>query len=89
MTHLLIRAPEVTKRLGHKCLASTYNDVRNGLVTKQLPIGVRAVGWPLGEIEALAEARSVGVSTDGIRAMVDSLHAKRSERRAELEAGAL
>ena len=89
MANTLIRVPEVTKRLGHKCVASTYNDVRRGLITKQLPIGVRAVGWPLGEIEALAEARSVGVSADGIRAMVDSLHAKRAERKAELERGAL
>ena len=38
---------------GYRSTASIYNNIRDGLWTKAVPIGIRSVGWPSHEIEAI------------------------------------
>jgi hypothetical protein len=48
-----------------------------GLWTKQVKLGPRAVGWPAHEVAALNAARIAGKTDDEIRALVVKLHAAR------------
>ena len=57
--------------------STVYLRVSQGLFTRPVSIGVRAVGWPAGEIAALNAARIAGKSDDEIRALVARLHAAR------------
>jgi len=69
---------------GYRSTASIYNNIRNGLWTKAVPIGVRSVGWPSDEVEAINNYRIAGASEDQIRALVNRLHAKRDELLSEV-----
>ena len=64
---------------GYRSSASIYNNIRDGLWTKAVPIGLRSVGWPSYEVEAINKYRIAGASDDQIRELVTRLHAKRSE----------
>lgn len=64
---------------GYRSTASIYNLIRDGLWTKPVPIGIRSVGWPSYEIEAINTARISGKSDDQIREMVKVLHKNRTE----------
>jgi prophage regulatory protein len=64
---------------GYRSTASIYNNIRNGLWTKAVQIGIRSVGWPSDEVEAINNYRIAGASDDQIRALVNRLHAKRGE----------
>ena len=64
---------------GYKSTASIYNNIREGLWTKAVPIGPRSVGWPSNEVEAINAYRIAGATDDQIRELVQRLHAKRSE----------
>jgi prophage regulatory protein len=57
--------------------SSLYNDVKAGVLTKPVPIGANAIGWPAGEIRTLNQARIAGKSADQIRALVRELHEAR------------
>jgi len=80
----ILRMPAVKAETGHRSHASIYTAVRAGLFTKPVPIGARAVGWPDGEVQAVCAARIAGKSEEEIRALVNHLHAKRTERFAVL-----
>ncbi len=56
---------------------SHYRDIQNGLFTKPVSLGERAVGWPLNEVNILTAAQVAGLSEDEIRGLVAELHAKR------------
>ena len=64
---------------GYRSTASIYNNIREGLWTKAVRIGLRSVGWPSEEVEAINNYRIAGASDDQIRELVKRLHAKRSE----------
>jgi prophage regulatory protein len=64
---------------GYRSTASIYNNIRDGLWTKPVPIGLRSVGWPSNEVEAINNYRIAGASDDQIRELVKRLHAMRSE----------
>jgi prophage regulatory protein len=64
---------------GYRSTASIYNNIREGLWTKSVPIGIRSVGWPSDEVEAINKYRIAGASDDQIRELVKRLHDKRSE----------
>jgi prophage regulatory protein len=64
---------------GYRSDASIYNNIRDGLWTKAVPIGLRSVGWPADEVEAINNYRIAGATDDQIRELVKRLHAKRSE----------
>ena len=48
--------------------------------TKPVAIGLRSVGWPDYEVEAVTAARVAGQPDEAIRALVNKLHAQRAER---------
>ena len=48
-----------------------------GLWTKPVSLGARAVAWPAGDVAALNAARIAGKSDDQIRALVLKLEAGR------------
>lgn len=64
---------------GYRSTASIYNNIRNGLWTKAVSIGVRSVGWPSDEVEAINSYRIAGASDEQIRELVKLLHEKRTE----------
>jgi prophage regulatory protein len=65
---------------GYKSKTSVYNAVQAGLLTKPVSIGLRSVGWPDYEVEAVTAARVAGQPDEAIRALVNKLHAQRAER---------
>ena len=73
----ILRMPAVKAATGHRSHASIYQAIRNGLFTKQVQIGQRAVGWPSDEVQAVVNARVAGHSEGQIKALVQSLHASR------------
>lgn len=75
----ILKITQTKQAAGYKSNASIYNLVNNGLFTKPVKLGARAVGWPSSEIEAINAARIAGASTDQIRELVGKLHAKRKE----------
>ncbi len=75
----ILRMPAVKAETGHRSHASIYNAIRDGLFTKSVPIGERAVGWPADEVKAINAARIAGLSQAEIRELVQRLHAKRAE----------
>lgn len=81
----ILRLPSVKAEFGHTSDASVYNDVRAGLLTKQVRIGQRAVGWPDYEVRAVVAARIAGKTDHEIRALVNELHAQRKDALAALQ----
>jgi prophage regulatory protein len=57
--------------------SSLYLDIQQGLFTRPVPIGARAVGWPAHEVAALNAARIAGKTDEEIRALVAKLEAAR------------
>ena len=64
---------------GYRSTASIYNNIRDGLWTKAVPIGLRSVGWPSDEILAICNHRIAGATDEQIRQLVMRLHAKRAD----------
>jgi prophage regulatory protein len=62
---------------GYKSQASIYALIRNGLWTKPVRLGVRSVGWPDKEVNAICAARIAGKTEDEIRELVIALHKRR------------
>ena len=75
----ILRMPAVKAETGHRSHASIYNAIKAGLFTKPVPIGQRSVGWPDYEIKAINAARIAGQPDDAIKALVNRLHAKRTD----------
>ena len=74
---MILRLAEVMKVLGHRCKASIYTQIRDGLFTKGVLIGQRARGWPDYEVDAILKARIAGKADAQIRELVNQLHAQR------------
>jgi len=56
-----------------------YLQINEGLITKPVPIGARAVGWPSNEIEAILNARIAGKTPTEIKALVKELEKQRTQ----------
>jgi len=56
MLHTILRLPVVLRERG-RSRSAHYLDIQQGLFTRPVSIGPRAVGWPAGEIAALNAAR--------------------------------
>lgn len=76
MAYSIIRLPEVLAQRG-RSRSSHYLDIKNGLFTPPVPIGDRAVGWPICEVEAINAARIAGKGNEQIRDLVSSIVASR------------
>ncbi|KFB72349.1 MAG: putative transcriptional regulator [Candidatus Accumulibacter phosphatis] len=76
MTHTILRLPAVLRARG-RSRSAHYLDIQQGLFTSPVHIGVRAVGWPDGEVAALNAARIAGKNEAEIRQLVAELEAAR------------
>ena len=76
MTHTILRLPAVKAETGVS-RSTIYLRIAQGLFTKPVSLGPRAVGWPANEIAALNAVRIAGKSDDAIRELVAKLEAAR------------
>jgi len=72
----ILRIPAAKNQSGYS-RSTIYLRIAQGLWTKPVSLGPRAVGWPSNEVEALNAARISGKTDDEIRELVKSLHTKR------------
>ena len=73
---ILLRLPSVLHKRG-KSRSAHYLDIKNRLFTQPVRIGLRSVGWPSHEVDALNAARIAGKSDEEIRTLVAKLEAAR------------
>ena len=78
MTNTIQRKPAVLRDTG-LTRSTLYLRIAQGLFTKPVSLGARAVGWPSYEIAALNAARIAGKSNAEISALVDKLHSDRKK----------
>ena len=78
MLHTILRIPAAKAHSGYS-RSTIYLRVAQGLWTKPVSLGPRAVGWPSNEIEALNAARISGKTDAEIRELVLSLQSKRKD----------
>jgi prophage regulatory protein len=71
---IILRMPEVLRTRGEASHSSPYAAVHNGTLTTPVKLGLRSVGWPDYEIEAINQARVRGDSDEELRALVVKLH---------------
>lgn len=83
----ILRKLETRAELGYRSDTSIQNAIKAGLLTKPVPIGARAVGWPDYEVEAINAARIAGKTDDEIRALVEHLQGQRAIRFERLMGG--
>jgi prophage regulatory protein len=76
MQHTILRLPAVKAETGNS-RSTHYLRIMQGLFTKPVNLGPRAVGWPSFEVAALNAARIAGKSDEEIRALVVRLEAAR------------
>lgn len=86
MTTTILRIPATKTQSGYS-RSTIYLRISQGLWTRPVSLGPRAVGWPANEIEALNAARISGKTDAEIRELVQSLHTKRKELMADLGLG--
>lgn len=59
---------------------STLHEARKaGLFPAPVRIGERSVAYPSNEVQAVIRARVAGTPDEGVRALVESLHAARQQ----------
>jgi len=76
MSQRILRLPIVKSESGYS-RSTVYLRIAEGLWTKPVSLGARAVGWPSSEVAALNAARIAGRSDEEIRALVVKLQAER------------
>lgn len=72
----ILRLPAVLASSGLS-RSTIYLRVSQGLWTRPISLGARAVGWPAREVAAINAARIAGKTDDQIRALVTNLEAAR------------
>lgn len=77
MSHTLLRLPAVKAQSGYS-RSTIYLRMSQGLWTRPVSLGARAVAWPAGDVEALNAARIAGRTEAQIRALVSKLEAARA-----------
>ncbi len=76
MKRTILRIPAVKSYSGLS-RSTIYLRIAQGLWTKPVSLGARAVGWPSDEVEAINAARIAGKSDEEVRALVTKLEADR------------
>lgn len=76
MMHTILRLSAVLRERA-RSRSMHYLDIQQGLFTRPVQIGLRAVGWPASEVAALNAARIAGRSDAEIRELVARLEAAR------------
>lgn len=77
MPHTILRLPSVLRERA-RSRSAHYLDIKQGLFTRPVQIGSRAVGWPADEVAALNAARIAGKTHEQIRALVVELESARA-----------
>lgn len=72
----IFRIPAVKSETGYS-RSTIYLRISQGLWTKPVSLGARAVGWPAFEVATLNAARIAGKSNEEIRGLVAQLEAAR------------
>ena len=75
-TLTILRRKQVESASGYS-RSTIYLRIAQGLWPKPISLGLRAVGWPAGEVAILNAARIAGKSDEEIRALVAKLHRER------------
>jgi prophage regulatory protein len=75
----VLRRPKVEAVTGGS-RSAIYQWAADGLFTKPIRLGSRAVGWPAHEVATINAARIAGKSNDEIRELVELLHLQRSHK---------
>ena len=78
MKRTILRMPAVKTESGLS-RSTIYLRVSQGLWTKPVSLGARAVGWPSDEVAALNAARISGKTDDEIRDLVATLEVARKD----------
>ncbi len=73
----ILRRRQIEAESGYS-RSTLYLRIAQGLWTKQVSLGARAVGWPAAEVDALNAARIAGKTDAEIRALVRRLEAART-----------
>ena len=73
----LLRRPSVQHASGQS-RSTLYLRISEGLWTRPVSIGPRAVAWPAHEVAALNAARVAGMTDGDIRKLVTQLHVART-----------
>lgn len=76
MMHTILRIPAVKSQSGLS-RSTIYLRIAQGLWTKPVSLGARAVGWPSDEVAAINAARIAGKTDEEVRALVVKLEAVR------------
>jgi prophage regulatory protein len=76
MTHTILRLPAIKISTGLS-RSTIYLRIAQGIFTKPVSLGGRAVGWPSNEVGALNAARIAGKSDAEVRDLVVKLEAAR------------
>jgi len=76
MTHAILRLPQI-KAITGLSRSTIYLRIAQGLYTKPVSLGGRAVGWPAIEVAALNAARIAGQSNAEVSELVAKLHSLR------------
>jgi prophage regulatory protein len=76
MMHTILRIPAVKSESGLS-RSTIYLRIAEGLWTKPVRLGARAVGWPSDEVAAINAARIGGKTDEEVRALVVKLEAAR------------
>jgi prophage regulatory protein len=77
MPNCILRIAAARARAGISRTA-LYERIARGTWPRPVRIGVRAIGWPSLEIDAIVAAYIAGYDNDRLRALVDRLHAARA-----------
>lgn len=77
----ILRRKAVEAETGYS-RSTLYLRVAQGLFTKPVKLGARAVGWPAREVRAINDARIAGRSDAELRLLVATLEAARSRQSA-------
>lgn len=76
MLQTIFRLPAVKSESGYSG-STIYLRISQGLWTKPVSLGARAVGWPADEVAALNAARIAGKTDEEIRTLVIKLEVAR------------
>jgi prophage regulatory protein len=76
MNNTILRLPSVKSESGLS-RSTIYLRISQGLWTKPVSLGARAVGWPSGEVAAINAARISGKTDEEILLLVEKLEAAR------------
>lgn len=72
----ILRIPDVKTQSGLS-RSTIYLRIAQGLWTKPVSLGARAVGWPSDEVAAINAARIAGKTDEEVRTLVAKLEAAR------------